>query len=107
MTLLHADWAKEPPVFTPEEFRALILDDAKRLEIGEALMEEYIMPLFQHKFSPAYLRAFARATGDRIMIRLQEFDKEYVAVMSDEERELRHVLQLVLAIGICASCVKV
>lgn len=107
MTLLHADWAKEPSVFTPEEFRALILDDAKRLEIGEVLMEEYIMPLFQNKLSPAYLRAFARTTGDRIMIRLQEFGKEYAVVMSDEERELRNVLQLVRAIGICAACVKV
>lgn len=107
MTLLHADWAKEPPVFTPEEFRVLILDDAKRLEISEELMEEYMMPLFQNKLSPAYLRAFARATGDRIMIRLQEFGKEYATVMSDEERELRRVLQLVLAIGICASCVRV
>ena len=101
MALLHANWIGEPPEFTPEQFQQLMMEEAEQLGIGDVLWDQYISPLLQMRLCPANIRAFALATNTRLLTDIAELED------NAQEREMRQVLQLVRAIGVCADCVKV
>ena len=103
--LLHAEWPNGVPTFTSDEFKELIRGEAKRLGISDAMLQKYVGLLFGVKLCAPDLRAFALASDKKIKEELRAM--EIGSVLANEKvQELRKVLELIRAIGMCSECVK-
>ena len=104
--LLHAERPDGIPTFTSDEFKELIRDEAKRLGISDAMLQKYVGVLFGVKLCVPDLRAFALASDKKIKEELRVMEPSSVAVSDEKVQELRKVLELIRAIGMCSECVR-
>ena len=77
MTLLHADWLTEPPVFTEDIFCSFIVSEADRLQIPEQLCEQFIYPVFEIPLSPANVRAYAKNYYMQVQKEIMQYEEMY------------------------------